>query len=77
MSEIYVVMWESWDGYAVNGGDLYYSLSEDKANAFRDAYAQREYDDLIWDEDNEIWIYRSKYVTNKIYTVDRPLDEEL
>lgn len=76
--ELYVVMWESWDGVECGGGDLYMSLDFDKAALWLQNKIESEtrfsYD---WDDDNEMWISRYEHGWEKMYIDIRELDKEL
>lgn len=76
--DVYVVMWENWDGCSIGGGDSYMSLDYDKAKAFMDKKAAEETDFVYrWDEKNDMWINRNEYFVDKLYIDTRTLDEEL
>lgn len=75
--KVYVVMWESFHpSTGCTGGDLYISLSESKARSYLNIYGEST-QDLIWDEDNDMYAYRGTYEWEKVYVVERPLDKEL
>lgn len=74
---VYVVMWESFqEGNGCAGGDLYMSLSDSKARMYLRTYGESS-QDLVWDDENDMYIYRDEYEWEKAYIVERPLDEEL
>lgn len=72
---LYVVMWENWDGCNSTGGDLYYTLSEEKALEF--LHNMERPADMIWHEDLDMYRYMSRYETDKHYIDVREMDTAL
>lgn len=72
---VYVVMWEEYDGYQCTGGDLYMSLDPSKAAEFLHSHPNAE--NLDWNAETDMYIYRGKYAWEKMYIDIRMLEEEL
>ena len=73
--QLHVVMWEEYDGYQCTGGDLFYSLDSDKAAEF--LHKHHRTNELTWNPETDMYIYRGKYAWEKMYIDVRPMEEEL
>lgn len=74
-NQLYVVMWEEYDGYQCTGSDMFYTLDPDKAAEFLHEHPDTK--NLTWNPETDMYIYRSYYTWEKMYIDVRVLDEEV